>query len=227
VSDSKSLSAFARLDGIEGVYLATRGGLRCSAIRMAGQNLCVFSPVLGLGDEARLSLSAIGEVTHLLAPNHYHNSGLAEWAAAFPKARLCASLTAAPRLSKQTGLSFDDLTGIIRLLPNSHSILSPDGLKTGEIWVRSQTEAQTAWFVVDALSGPKAAAPPARSGDPEVLKTFPTYGVGEMSKYSGWFLNQLKIDQPQLVIPCHGGIVAGTNLPQKLLDLHAKTFGGR
>jgi len=83
--------------------------LSCTAIRLASGGLCLYSPVQGLGPIARDSLDSIGEVTHLLAPNHYHNKGLREFRSLFPAAALCCTAAAMPRLAKQTDLSFVDL----------------------------------------------------------------------------------------------------------------------
>jgi hypothetical protein len=125
--DSKCVGAFKPLVDIAGVYAATKGDLRCSAFRLVDGSLCLFSPVLGLGGDALQSLKSIGNVSHLIAPNHYHNAGLVEYAKAFHAARLCAAPEAAPRLAKLTGLNFEDLEALIKLLPKSFSILEPKG----------------------------------------------------------------------------------------------------
>jgi hypothetical protein len=222
--NSKSVGAFKPLDEITGVYVANKGGLRCSAFKLTDGSLCLFSPVLGLGDEALQSIKSIGTVSHLIAPNHYHNAGLAEYAKAFPAAKLNASPEAASRLAKVTGLNFEDLHNLKKVLPKSFSILEPKGLKTGEVWISSIGKLLKAWFVVDAIAGPKMSGKIERFDHPELLKTFPTYGVRDFAVYSGWFLEQLKADQPRLVVPCHGGLIAADNLPVTLRELHQKTF---
>jgi hypothetical protein len=224
MNNSKHLGAFTPLAEIADAYTATKGGLRCSAFKLNNGNLCLFSPVLGLGDEAIQSLKSIGNVSHLIAPNHYHNAGLAEYAKAFPAAKLCASPEAAPRLAKVTGLHFEDLQNLKKHFPKSFSILEPTGLKTGEVWIGNSSKSLNAWFVVDAISGPKMIDKVNRFGRPEILKTFPTYGIREVASYSAWFLEQLKADQPRLVVSCHGGLIAEDNLPLKLRYLHQKTF---
>jgi hypothetical protein len=222
--NSKSVGAFKPLDEITGVYVATKGGLRCSAFKLTDDSLCLFSPVLGLGDEALQSLKSIGNVSHLIAPNHYHNAGLVEYAKAFPAATLNASPEAATRLAKVTGLNFEDLPSLKKLFPKAFSILEPKGLKTGEIWISSTIKSLKAWFVVDAIAGPKMSDKIGQFDHPEMLKTFPTYGVRDIGKYSQWFLSQLKADNPSMVVPCHGGLIVANDLPKKLGDLHIKTF---
>jgi hypothetical protein len=224
VVNPKLVEAFKPLAGVVGVYLATKGGLRCTAFKLMDGSLCLFSPVLGLGDDAMQSLKSIGPVSRLIAPNHYHNAGLAEYAKAFPKARLYASPNAAPRLAKLTGMSFEDLQSLKDLLPKSFAILEPKGLKTGEVWISGESDSKKAWFVVDAIAGPKMTAETDQFDYPELLKTFPTYGIRDINDYSAWFLKQLTADQPVLVVPCHGGLIAASDLPKKLLDLHNKTL---
>jgi hypothetical protein len=219
-----ALSAFSSLAEIAGVFAATKGGLRCTAIKLQDGGVCLFSPVAGLSAEARNSLELIGKVTHLFAPNHYHNRGLAEYSSIFPDAMLCASSKAAPRLEQVTGLAFSDLSDLAPRLPAQTSLLEPDGLKTGEIWVRAKTGKLTAWFVVDAIAGPKTSGGETRSDHPELLKTFPHFGVRNKTAYAGWFETQLRIDHPRLVVPCHGGIVAAGDLPQKLQRLVREAF---
>jgi hypothetical protein len=189
--------------------------------------LCLFSPVAGLSIEAKRSLDAIGQVTHLFAPNHYHNLGLAEYASSFPQASLCAPTQAIPRLEKVTGLAFHDLAALSAKLPAHITLAAPEGLKTGETWLRSKTDDLSAWFVVDALAGPKMADGRHRFDRPEMLKTFPHFGTRDAKSYTAWFERQLRADQPRLVVPCHGGIIAAHDLPRKLRQLQSETFAGR
>lgn len=219
------ISAFSPLDEIGGAFVATKADLRCTAIKLQDGGLCLYSPVAGLSDAAKRSLAAIGRVTHLFAPNHYHNRGLAEYAAAYPKAMLCAPPKAAPRLAKVTGFSFRDLWDLTARLPPEISLLEPDGLKTGETWLRGAAGDLIAWFIVDAIAGPKMSDGETRFGHPELLRTFPHFGVRDRQAYVEWFALQLRHDRPRLVVPCHGGIMAADDLPEKLARLQSEAFG--
>ena len=125
-----TLSAFRPIRGLENVFVAERANLRCSAIRLSDGGLCLFSPVNGLGDEALASLSKVGEVRALLAPNHYHNNGLAQYHRQFPGARLCSSETARPRLQMVTGLRFETLENIGQYCPQRLSAWSHAASRT-------------------------------------------------------------------------------------------------
>lgn len=62
--------------------------LRCTVVDLGDGSLFVHSPVqLSL---ARRSLDGLGRVAHLVTPNKLHHLFLAEWAAAYPSARLYA-----------------------------------------------------------------------------------------------------------------------------------------
>lgn len=213
------LGAFIPLPEIDGVYVAHKSGLRCTAVVGKNGEICLFSPVQGLGTTAKASLSDIGSVSYLLAPNHYHNKALKEFSAAYPKARLCAAPAAAPRLQKVTGFEFDDLSDVAKALPDGLTLLEPDGLKTGEVWLRCDAKRRRTWFVVDAFSGPKILSEDDRSDEPSLLKTFPSFGVRDKTVYVKWLKRQMRADKPKLVVPCHGAISSGTDLPAKLLRL--------
>lgn len=58
--------------------------------------LWVWSPV-ALTQDVRVAIDALGAVRHLIAPNSLHHTFLAEWAAAYPDARVHA----APGLTRQ------------------------------------------------------------------------------------------------------------------------------
>lgn len=219
------LSDFVKLDGVDGVYIAERNNLRCSALTLADGRLCLFSPVAGLGGKALESLSGIGEVAFLLAPNHYHNKALGAYREAFPKAKLCASDKAAPRLREVTGLAVEGLENLAVLLPAGVAFVEPEGLKTGEVWLRISAGKRTSWLVVDAFCGPQLRGGEKESDRPEILKPFPTYGTGNKSAYAAWVQSQIRTDKPEILVPCHGAVLRATDLPAKLEALVDEVFG--
>jgi hypothetical protein len=213
-----ALSTFRPIDGLENVFVAERGNLRCSAIKLRDGGYCLFSPVFGLGDEATASLGQLDAVRFLLAPNHYHSAGLAQYARRFPAARLCTSERARPRLEKITGLRFEPLDEVRLALPACIACFEPQGLKTGEIWLRALGSKHAAWIVVDAFCGPKGGANrPAIA--PQLLSTFPRVGIGDKRSYLDWLEAQVTADQPTMLVPCHGAIVANPRLPEQIRTL--------
>lgn len=216
-----SHSAFRPIERMPPLMVAERGNLRCVAIRLSTGGLCLFSPLRGLGDEAMASLSRLGDVEFLLAPNHYHNAGLTQHRRAFPSARLCASEAARPRLERVTGLQFETLDDVRTALPDNIVCLEPKGLKTGEVWLRAVAGDDTAWVVVDAFCGPAADAGRSAS-DPAMLRTFPGFGIGNRSIYLEWLEAQLAADSPNILVPCHGAIVVNSRLTARLRALVAE-----
>lgn len=198
------------------LHIARKGNLRCTAFVLQDGGLCVFAPAKGLGDSARGSLEALGSVSHLLAPNHYHNIGLKEYAATFPGASICTTDIAAPRLEKVTGLNFDGLDALAGKLPEGINLLQPDGLKNGEVWLRVEVAEGVAWVVVDAFAGPKMTAGEARAAELGFFGIFPKLGVGDKPAYRDWVARQIKADRPTLIVPCHGALVAAADLPEQI-----------
>ncbi len=218
------LSTFVKLDSVDGIFVAGNGKLQCTAIRLTDNSLCLFSPVSGIGKRAIESLEQLGHVSFLLAPNHYHNKALRQYVAAFPKANLCAPAYAILRLQKVTGLSFDRLDNLEGRLSNNMSLLEPQGLKTGEVWLRIAETDLIAWLVVDAFSGAAAKKGETFTGSPDFLKTFPVYGVDDKLVYTTWALKQIRSDQPEIMIPCHGSSVRTKDLPKKLEEIIKSAF---
>ncbi len=213
------LTAFEEIDGLQGIACATKGTLRCTAIRLKDDRLCLFSPVPSLSEPAKGSLNGLGDVQFLLAPNHYHNKGLTEYASAYPAAKLITSQAARPRLEKVTGCKFSDLGELLEVLPAHVTVLHPTGLKTGEIWLRVEGNGAVAWNVVDAFCTTKENSKAPVSETPELLGTFPKMGVADSQTYHQWVEQQLERDNVSMVIPCHGSIIKSDTLNGKLSTL--------
>lgn len=69
--------------------VGTKLSATMTVLRLADGCLLVHSPV-ALTSERRIAVERLGHVKHLYAPNLYHHLWLAEWAAAFPEARVHA-----------------------------------------------------------------------------------------------------------------------------------------
>ncbi len=215
---SKTLSLFAPILHQPELWSAQKGTLRCTALRLRDGSLCLYSPVLGMGDVARDSLTALGNVTFLLAPNHYHHKGLAEYVEVFPDAKLVCSEQACSRLKKQTGLSFERLQLLEPLLPDGCKTVEPDGLKTGEVWLTLETSQGLVWIVCDTFKGSSGKAGSIGTHI-EILGTFPTHGIKDKGVYATWVEAKLAGKPPMMVVPCHGSIVRSDNLASEIKSL--------
>ncbi|WP_119166362.1 hypothetical protein [Algihabitans albus] len=215
---SRYLSAFGPVEGLEGLFSAQKDALRCTAIRLVWGDLCLYSPVLGLGDAALESLQALGEVTYLLAPNHYHHKGLDEYREAFPTAKVCCTAAAKTRLEKQTGLSFEAVHEAAPAFPGNTCLVEPRGLKTGEIWIRAHRGEQLVWIVTDAFCGTKGSLG-AVVDRPQLLSTFPSFGIADREAYRDWLSEEIANRPPTMIVPCHGSVVAGQTIASDVLKL--------
>lgn len=215
---SKTISAFVPVPYHPEIWSAQKGALRCTALRLSDGSLCLYSPVLGLGEEAKASLGALGEVAYLLAPNHYHHKGLNEYSKAFPKAKIICSDGAQTRLEKQTGLAFEGLEGLGKLLPDECDFTEPDGLKTGEVWLVVKTEQDRLWIVCDSFKGPKGKVGYVGQSV-EMLGTFPTYGIKDKVSYAAWLEGRSNADKPTMIVPCHGSMARSEHLAKCVASL--------
>jgi len=92
---------------------------------------------------------------------------------------------------------------------------------------REQWAATTALLsivVVDAFCGPKIETGKAHADMPELLKTFPNFGVGSKDVFVFWVKDQIGRDQPGMVVPCHGSIIRAEDLAKRLEKLISDNF---
>ncbi len=215
-------NGLAALAEMPSILAARKGKLSMFAVPLRADGICLVSPVKGLLEEAHESLLDAGPVRFLFAPNHYHNLGLPSYSAAFPDAKLVAPPGAIPRLQDVTGLTFGEPHELASALPDNMRLLETEGLKTGESWIRVQSNGHTAWIVVDAFCGPDV-----NGGEdgPDLLKTFPKFGLGDSDTYLPWLEKRLQDDQPDTLIPCHGRAVQSAELCAQIRTLVKARLG--
>lgn len=216
-------SELLAVTALDNVFVAQSGKLSCIVLRLLDDTLCIYSPVAGLEKTFQERTKDLGQVTALLAPNHFHNKGLASHIEAFPHALLYSSATAALHLSKVTGLKFDSLDGLSKALPEGKTLHEPDGLKTGEVWMQINSVTDCALVVTDAFCSENR---PLGEYAKEVtmLNTFPRYGVKRVDAYKAWSTKFLSMVSPTILLPCHGSPVKSQNLTAQLLNrLHDLT----
>lgn len=203
------------LDNVESIKLMHKGNAWMSALELNNGKTCLINPILGLQEFA----SNTASVSHILAVNHYHNKALTTFNQHYPNALLCSTDAARPRLEKITGLHTKTLADLSEKLPDRFNLIEPQGLKTGEVWLRFPVGKQIGWLVVDAFCGSKMTSSSQRCDTPELLKTFPSYGIANRDIYKEWVSEQIQQDKPALIIPCHGSIIRDTRLSEKLSQL--------
>lgn len=95
------------LDGDQVRMFSIPFGTRMTVIRLADGALWLHSPVSPTA-ERFAAVEALGEVKHIVAPNHLHHLYLSPWSERFPGAKLWAD----PKLAKKrSDLSFHGMLG--------------------------------------------------------------------------------------------------------------------
>jgi len=198
---------------------------RMAAIGIGDGGLLIVSPGVPMSDAGWEALARLGAPRFLLAPNHFHNAGLAAWQARFPEAKIVAHPRALPRLRKKLpGLTIADLAPLVAALPTDIRVFSPPMAKQGETWVSIATQHGVAWFVTDALVNEERLRGAMglfmrlmgfRTG----LMTNPFFKrlfLSDKAAYKAWMLAELERDRPTLFVPAHGAVLRGTDLVDRL-----------
>jgi len=204
--------------------------VRMAVIGLGDGGLLVVSPGLPVSDEGWAALARLGTPRFLLAPNHFHNAGLAGWKARFPGATIVAHPRAQARLRRKVpGVAIEDLEPLAAALPAGVRIFSPPSAKQGETWVAAQTGAGVAWFVTDGLVN-ESRLPRGvlgllmrvlgfRTGlitNPFFKRMF----LADRAAYKAWVAAELERDAPTLFVPAHGAVLRG---PEVAAQLRAAT----
>lgn len=212
------MTRFAPVDGLAGVYIGRAGKLNCVALRLRDDSLCLYSPVAGLETHLLEQVGELGRVSAVLAPNHYHNKGLAAHRSVFPDASFYCSTAAKPRLTKITGLDFEPLDDLAPRLQAAQTLHEPPGLKTGEVWVQIHAGADRALIVTDAFTA-ACKGPGVFAEDAGLLGTFPKYGVKDAATYKPWAVSFISERALTMLLPCHGAPVRSASLSMQLVSV--------
>jgi hypothetical protein len=222
------------LPGIDGAWelpCVVRGlRVRSTAVRLADGSLVVVSPVRGM---ARSGVESLGRPSVLVAPNHFHNRGLAEWAAEYPGAVVVASAKAAPRVHAKCGLPVEATERLSSALLPGHAVLVPPGTRGGETWLSLTSGNRRAWVVGDAFfSLPDLPAWP-MGLVLRLLGIAPGLRIGtsfrwllsDRATYRTWLSARLEEERPNVLVPCHGDVIADDALADRLGRLAAERLG--
>lgn len=202
--------------------------VRAVAVRLVDDGLLIVSPVRRAMPDTAEALRQLGEPRWLLAPNHFHNLGIASHLECFPDARVVASARASTRLAKKVDVPIAPMSELLQALPDHVRVLEPQGTRNGEVWLRVQTPRGVAWVVSDAffnfartlpgwigwMMGAFGNSPGLRIGG-----TFKWIALQDRQRYGSWLRQQLATDPPDILIPGHGAIVEDPDLAQRLRQL--------
>lgn len=204
---------------------------RMAVLGLGGGDLLVVSPGVPVAEEGWAKLSAWGTPRFLLAPNHFHNAGLAPWKERFPGATVVAHPRALPRLRKRLpGLELHGLEALEAALPDTIRIFGPPSARQGEVLVSAKIAGGAAWFVTDAivnqerLPGGATGLVMRLAGFRAELMTNPFFRrffMGDRAAYRTWLSAELDRERPVLFVPSHGAPLRGPEVTERLQALAA------
>ncbi|MEO1110149.1 MAG: hypothetical protein AAFX90_19725 [Pseudomonadota bacterium] len=211
----KPLLPLEPIPDMEGVYRARRGAAAMAAIKLRDGGLALYSPVTGLTPGAIERMTALGGVSAIIAPNHFHHLALTEYLEAFPGLPLYAPIGAHRRLEKQTSFSFEDVQDLMPALPDGVRLHQPQGLKAQEVWVEVLTGAEAGLIVCDAFGAPaKEDGLPPSEASPR--GSFKTMCLKDAEVYCDWAKPLFARIELTHLLPCHGARVTGKGLSAHL-----------
>jgi hypothetical protein len=213
------------------VYETNNNRINCIAVRLQGDDLMVVSPGTDPTPEVFAELEALGTVVALVSPGAFHHLGFPAWHAQYPDVPLYTTTSGVAHIHKQHKGNTFDLRGFeafAALLPESMTAEETPG-KHGDLLLRFPTDAGETWMSNEYVSN-----------IPELPKAWLVRKIFEWTD-SGpgltlitpllWFMGakkpalkaffQQRLDQhpPQRLVPVHGDVITGDDLPGRLQAL--------
>jgi flavorubredoxin len=166
----------------------------------------------------------------IIFPNHYHHLGVNAWLEHYPDAALYASQRAVDALIGKGFAHVTDLEYEQPALPAGYSVLIPPGHRGGDVWLAKQDAAHgSVWITCDSfMNYARLSNQPVARMMQRAMKTAPGLKISHFVKYllidnkrdfKQWALIQLEQDQPTTLIPSHGVVEQGEDLPKRLQAL--------
>ncbi|MCA9521699.1 MAG: hypothetical protein KC609_12030 [Myxococcales bacterium] len=221
------------LDAERGIYEATYHvpGLSCRSVAagLEGGGLVIYSPGGSLAADLPSELTTLGEPKVLLAPNSFHHLGIKRWRELYPETIAVAASDAMSRLAKQGHADLQPLARLRERLPAHLDVFEVPGTRVGETWLRFESAEGIGWVICDAFFNlPRLShklhlrllSKLMSSGPGLAISSLMKWGgVNNRKLYKGWLLEQLERDQPTILVPNHGDVLRGAELPARLREL--------
>jgi hypothetical protein len=118
------------------------------------------SPPYGVPDSTYAEIEKRGNVRALVAPNAFHNLGLAAWKARFPDAAVFAPAQSIARVERKTRVpGIKPLSEAGALTGPELELIDMPHYKSGEVLVRARHGKDVIWFVTDVITNLSALPP--------------------------------------------------------------------
>jgi len=114
--------------------------------------IVVISPPCRADERTFAEIEKRGNVRAFVAPNSFHNMGLAEWKKRFPNAAIFAPAQSIKRIESRTGVSgVKPLSELGGLAGAELEIIDMPHYRTGEALVRVKSGKRIVWYVTDVI----------------------------------------------------------------------------
>lgn len=195
------------------------------------KDLLLVSPGAKLVDSLPKELANGKNPTMALVPNAFHHMGVPAWRKKYRDLVVVASDDAIPRLKRKGYTSIQRLSLFKEALPENITLLEPEGMRFGEVWLRVASKEGVAWIVCDAFfNHPKFSNKFITRLIQKLMKAAPGLQISNIVKYfliknrglyKKWLRTQLAKDKPSILIPAHGEILRSPDLPEIIEKLIA------
>jgi hypothetical protein len=180
----------------------------------AGGGMVVVSAPCNPTDALFADLEKHGPVRALVAPNGYHNMGIAPWKARYPDAAVFAPAQSIARVSARSGTTgIKPLAEAAPVAGDRVELVDMPHYKTGEVLVRWPIDGGWAWYLTDVAMNINSRIPGLFGAVFRWTKSAPGF---RRNAIAGWFMIKdkralyawLKAEAekkpPKLVLMCHG-----------------------
>lgn len=215
-------------------YLVPNFKSRSYILPLKNKELLIISPGAKLVDTLPKEILEKGNPAIILAPNSFHHYGIPAWRKKYPNIIVVASPQAIPRLNRLGYQEIKPLNLLQEKLPESISLLEPQGLRCGEIWLKIFGKKETGWIIADAFFNmPRLSHHLIARLTQKIVQAAPGLKVSSIVKwflvknraaYKKWILDQLQKDEPTILMPLHGEVIFDKNLKSRLEELIRQRF---
>lgn len=205
----------------------------CLAIKGAS-NWVIYGAGVNLCSAFVEQFGADAPVSHLVIPNSFHHLGIPEWKKIFPSAKLVSASPALARLKRQGVEESSPWQQCELPLPDEVSLLEPPHCKLGELWISLYPDrpertlcVADAFFCLDKPQGLQSRLIQTASGissSPAVSRLFKWSALSQRKAYYSWAVQTIRELDPQMLIPQHGQILRGNDVPARLLQALDERF---
>jgi hypothetical protein len=222
------------LDADLGLYSTTyrfKGNrIHTLAVRLGGGTLLVAGPGTEVPAASWAELDGLGEVAAVVSAGPFHHLGMPAWKARYPGARLFAGAVGCKRITAQhkgVDLGLEELAALQPLLPDHVHVGEVAGMRQPDLHlVVEDGRGGSTWFSNEVLTNEPdwPAATPIKllfkltgTGTGLTVNHFTRLAFGGARRPIGdFFRAELAARPATRLVPSHGDIVEGADLPERL-----------